>query len=115
MISFKHLITVPVSITAFVSTFYVVGKLMLFLSTPSKISSQYVWVLNLLDNYSRLEAALAPFTTDIILILLFVLQHSFIGRASFIKWFLSKLGLGTIERSLYNIGTAATLYVSKNQ
>lgn len=111
MISFKHLISLALGIGAFVATFYSSIKLMWFLSTPSKIKVQYTWVLNLMDNLSRLEVALLPITIDMILIILFILQHS-IMRARVLKGFWAKIGLGTAERSLYNLSTAGMLIVS---
>lgn len=112
MISFKHLISLTLGIGAFTSTFYSIGKLMWFLSTPSKIKLQYTWVLNLMDNLSRFEIALLPITIDMILIVLFILQHSLM-RARVLKAFWTKIGLATAERSLYNLATAGTLLVSR--
>lgn len=103
----------PITLAAFVASFFVVGKLMWFLSVPSKIPEKYVWLLNLLDDQSRLEAALLPVTTDLILAILFVLQHSLM-RSAFFTSLWSKLGLASVERSIYNLATAATLYASRN-
>lgn len=111
MVSPRHFLTVPISMAAFVSSFLVIGKLIWFLSVPTKIPGQYVWLLNLLDDRSRLEAALLPITTDLILVILFILQHSLMRSAFFTRLW-STLGLATIERSIYNLATAATLCVS---
>lgn len=64
-----------------------------------------------MDNLSRLEIALLPLTIDMILIVLFILQHSLM-RARVLKAFWTKIGLATAERSLYNLATAGTLIVS---
>lgn len=110
MVSLRHTITVPISVIAFISSFFVVGKLIWFLSVPNKIPGQYVWLLNLLDDRSRLEAALLPITTDLILVILFVLQHSLMRSAIFSRLW-STLGLATVERSIYNLATSVTLLV----
>lgn len=111
MASFRHLITVPISGLAFITTFLVVGKLMWFLSMPTKTPREYVWLLNMLDDHSRLNTALLPITTDLILVILFVLQHSLM-RSAFFSRLWSLLGLETIERSIYNLSTSLTLWVS---
>lgn len=113
MISLKQLFTLTLGLGAFTTTFYSIGKLMWFLSTPSQIKLQYTWVLNLMDNLSRLEIALLPLTIDMILIVLFIMQHSLM-RARVLKAFWAKIGLATAERSLYNLATAGTLIVSKS-
>lgn len=112
MVSIRHLVTLPISIGAFVATFYVVGKLMFFLSIPVKIQTQFVWVLNMLDNHSRLESALLPMTTNAVLVIVFILQHSLM-RSSLFSSLCLKLGLDTVERSIYNLATAAALHVSR--
>lgn len=111
MAALRQLLTVPLSLCAFLLTFYATGKLMLFLSTPSKIKLEYVWLVNLLDNRSRLEAALLPITVDALLIVVFILQHSLM-RTDAIKSVWSAIGLETAERSIYNLATAGTLLVS---
>lgn len=111
MVSYRHLVTVPISIAAFVSSFLVVGKLIWFLSVPTQIPGRFVWLLNLLDDRARLEAALLPITTDLILVTLFVLQHSLM-RSAIVSRLWSALGLATVERSIYNLATAGTLFVS---
>lgn len=110
MVSVRHAITVPLSILSFVAVFYSVGKLAFFLSVPSKIQFHHVWMINLLDNWTRLESSLYPITIDALLIVLFVVEHSFLKTAP-IKAFWQKLGLETAERSIYNLITAYTLVV----
>ncbi len=110
MVKVRHLVTVPVSLFSFVYTLYAVGKLMWFLSVPNKIKKEYTWLLNILDNPSRFEASLLPITLDTFLIILFIFQHSLM-RSDFLKSIWNKFGLSTIERSIYNIATSATLLV----
>lgn len=110
MVSIRHIITLPISAVAFVATFYIIGQLMFFLSVPLKIQPQYLWILNLIDNYSRLEMTVQPLTQNLALIIVFILQHSLM-RSNIVSWFWQKCGLSTIERSIYNLATAASLYV----
>lgn len=110
MVALRQIITIPLALCSFVATFYAVGKLVLFLSTPSKIKIQYVWMLNLLDNWTRLEGSLLPITIDAVLIIAFILQHSLM-RTELIKSIWQKIGLETAARSIYNLATAATLLV----
>lgn len=111
MAKVRHLLTVPLAICSFVSVFYAIGKLMAFLSLPAKIPVHHVWIVNLLDDWSRLETALLPLTIDAILIVNFILLHSFL-RSEIVKSFWNKLGLSSASRSLYNLATAAALLVS---
>lgn len=110
MVKVKHLITVPISLFSFVYTLYAVGKLMWFLSVPNKIKKEYTWLLNILDNPSRFEQSLLPITLDTILIILFIFQHSLM-RSNFLKSIWSRIGLSTVERSIYNIATSGMLLV----
>lgn len=110
MFKVRHLVTVPISLLSFVYTIYAVGQLMWFLSVPNKIKKEYTWILNILDNPSRFEASLLPVTLDTLLIILFIFQHSLM-RSDFLKSIWSKIGLSTIERSIYNIATSAALLV----
>lgn len=111
MLGFRHLITIPISLFAFITTFYSIGKLISFLSTPHEIKREYTWILSLLDNYSRLQDALYPLAIDLLLIVSFILQHSFL-KEPIIKNLWDKLGLATLSRSIYNLASAATLLVS---
>lgn len=110
MPALRQVITLPISICAFVSIFFATGKLILFLSTPSKINAEYVWLLNLLDNRTRFEGSLQAITIDCLLIVTFIVQHSLL-RAEIIKTIWRKLGLETVERSIYNLATAGTILV----
>lgn len=111
MFKFRHFVTVPISLFSFVYTIYAVGKLIWFLSVPDKIKKEYTWLLNILDNPSRFETSLLPITLDTLLIILFIFQHSLM-RSEFVKSIWRKIGLATIERSIYNIATSAALLVN---
>lgn len=111
MAALRQVITVPLALCSFIAVFYSISKLMVFLSLPSKIRIEFVWLLNLLDNWSRLEKALLPITIDAALIVLFILQHSLM-RTEILKAIWRKLGLETAERSIYNLATSATILVS---
>lgn len=113
MVSVRHAITVPLSVLSFVGVFYSVGKLMVFLSLPTAIQIHHVWIINLLDNWTRLESSLYPITIDCLLIVLFIVEHSFL-KAEPVKAFWRKLGLETAERSIYNLITSYTLVVSED-
>lgn len=110
MFKVRQLFTVPISLFSFVYTLYAFGKLMWFLSAPNKIKKEYIWLLNILDNPSRFESSLLPITLDTILIIVFILQHSLM-RSEFLKSIWSRIGLSTIERSVYNIATSGVLLV----
>lgn len=84
---------------------------MVFLSLPSKIRIEYVWIVNLLDNWSRFEKALLPITIDAVLIVFFILQHSLM-RTTIVKAVWRKIGLETADRCIYNLATSATIVVS---
>lgn len=110
MVAFRHLLTVPLAIGSFVGVFYAIGKLMIFLSVPTKIPLHQIWIANLLDDWSRLETTLLPLTIDAILIVLFILSHSLL-RSEIVKSIWNKLGLTSAARSIYNLVTAATILV----
>lgn len=111
MAAVRHLFTVPLAVLSFAYTFYAVGKLMWFLSAPQKINIASTWVVNLLDNRSKIDVALLPIAIDTILVIAFILQHSIL-RTEWIKSIWAAIGLDTAERSIYNIITSATLLVS---
>lgn len=110
MAAFRHLFTVPLAISSFVGVFYAIGKLMVFLSLPTKIPIHQIWIVNLLDDWSRLEATLLPLTSDAILVVLFILLHSLM-RSDVVKSIWDILGLTSAARSIYNLVTAATILV----
>lgn len=107
----RQVLTVPLSVLSFVYTLYAVGKLMWFLSAPQKVNIASTWLVNLLDNRSKVDVALLPLAVDTILVIIFILQHSLL-KSEWVKSILAAMGLATVERSLYNIASAATLLVS---
>lgn len=109
----RHLCTVPIAAVSFVATFLVVGRLVGFLSTPTLLPTRYTWLLNMLDDRSRWETALPALSVDCLLAVAFVLQHSLMRTAP-VRQLWRRLGLETVERSLYNLATAYTLNVSGN-
>lgn len=110
MAAARHVLTVPLAISSFVGVFYSIAKLMVFLSLPVKIPIHQVWIVNLLDDWNRLETSLLPLTIDAILIVTFILIHSFL-RSEIIKSLWQKLGLASASRSIYNLVTAAVILV----
>lgn len=110
MAAFRHVLTIPLALSSFVGVFYAIGKLMVFLSQPTKIPIHQTWIVNLLDDWSRLEATLLPLTIDAILIVLFILSHSLL-RSDIVKSIWNKLGLTSATRSIYNLATAAAILV----
>lgn len=110
MAAARHVLTVPLAVSAFVGVFYAIAQLMVFLSLPIKIPIHQAWIVNLLDDWSRLETSLLPLTIDAILIVTFILVHSFL-RSEIVKSLWQKLGLASASRSIYNLVTAATILV----
>ncbi|XP_031631224.1 nurim homolog [Contarinia nasturtii] len=108
MAAIRHLVTVPLALCSFVGVFYAIGKLMVFLSLPVKIPIHQVWLVNLLDDWSKIETALLPLTTDAILIFAFILPHSFL-RNDIFKSLLQRIGLSSASRCIYNLVTSASL------
>lgn len=112
MVCIRHLFTVPIALAAFATTFIAIAKLLAFLSTPVVIGSGHTWLYNLLDGPSLLELLLPPLSVDLILALVFVLQHS-VMRTAAVSALWRRFGLETVERSLYNLASALTLNVSE--
>lgn len=115
MITIKQIVSFGFSIAAFAITFYSVSKLMLFLSSPVATSSFDGLKINkLLDNEILLKSVLLSLIIDMILIVLFILQHSLM-KSEFVKRFWSALGLGVAERSIYNLASSVCLlYLIQN-
>lgn len=84
---------------------------MWFLSVPIKIKKEYTWLLNVLDNLAKFETSVFPITLDTILIILFILQHSLM-KSGFVKSIWNRIGLSSVERSIYNIATSGVLLVT---
>ncbi|XP_055382655.1 nurim homolog [Condylostylus longicornis] len=109
MVKIKQSVCLILSSLVFVYTFYVVGKLMLFLSNPGATSIKYTWILNILDNQSRLETAFVALVFDALYVILFILQHSLM-KSNLIIAIFEKTGLGLIERSVYCLTSSLCLY-----
>ncbi|XP_068153925.1 nurim homolog [Drosophila tropicalis] len=109
MASFAKFIILFWSLIIMSYTFYVVGKLMWFLSTPRSISKAHTWIFNLLDNKSRLETAFAPIVFDTIYLIGFIFQHS-IFKSALVKKFFHKLHLSGAERSIYSLTSSICLH-----
>ena len=109
--SFKQTLVLLASLATFGYTFYVMAKLMCFLSKPRSISKTYTWVFNLLDNKSRLETAYGAIVIDTLYLLAFIFQHSLM-KSSMVKKLWEKLGLLTAERTIYSFASSLALHVS---
>lgn len=111
MASIKHLIFLIISLITFGYTFLVVGKFMFFLSAPRNVAKPYVWVFNLMDNDSRIKTALPVIVYDLLYILLFIFQHSFM-KSQIIRSLFQKLGsLQCLERTIYTLTSSLCLQV----
>ncbi|XP_030372723.1 nurim homolog [Scaptodrosophila lebanonensis] len=104
MASLKQLIVLLSSVATFGYTFYVVGKLMLFLSLPRNISKAHTWIFNLLDNRSRIETAYGPIVYDTLFLIAFIFQHSFTAPI------LRKLGCQATLRTIYSLTSSICLH-----
>ncbi|KAH8236568.1 hypothetical protein KR026_005623 [Drosophila bipectinata] len=109
MASFFKGIVLLASLATFVYSFYVVGHLVLFLSSPRSISKEWNWVFNLLDNESRLQTAYGPVVFDTLYLIGFIFQHSFL-KSAFVKKLLAKLGLAGAERTIYSLTSSICLH-----
>lgn len=112
MASIKKLLVLLLSLITFVYSFYVIGKLMMFLSQPKSIPTMYTWVFNLLDNQSRIATAFPALVWNTLYIIAFIFQHSFM-KSAFIKNIIQNIGLGVAERSIYSLTSSLCLHVSK--
>ncbi|XP_055911827.1 nurim homolog [Eupeodes corollae] len=114
MASIKKLLVLLLSLITFVYSFYVIGKLMMFLSQPKSIPTMYTWVFNLLDNQSRIATAFPALVWNTLYIIAFIFQHSFM-KSAFIKNIIQNIGLGVAERSIYSLTSSLCLhYMIKN-
>ncbi|XP_017863223.1 PREDICTED: nurim homolog [Drosophila arizonae] len=107
--SFAKVVLLLASLVTFCYTFYVVGKLTLFLSKPRSISKAHIWVFNLLDNDSRVETAFGPLVFDTIYLITFIFQHSFF-KSAIVKNLLRKLHLAPAERTIYTLTSSLCLH-----
>ena len=111
MFSIKQLISLLLVAFSFASTFYSVGKLAIFLSTPVEKSIRGVLLNNFLEDKSLIKLTLFQVFLNSFWVILFILQHSLM-KSNVVKKILAKLGLDIAERSIYNIATAYCLLVS---
>uniref|UniRef100_A0A182TEB7 Nuclear envelope membrane protein n=1 Tax=Anopheles melas TaxID=34690 RepID=A0A182TEB7_9DIPT len=106
MISFKQLVCFLLSLLSFMSVFYSVGKLGIFLATPSRAQPTATQAFP--ATRAELRATLFPLFFNTIWVVLFVLQHSGM-RAERVKRLWKAIGLELAERSLYNIASSYCL------
>lgn len=111
MAGLRFLLFVPMALCSFVSVFYTVAKLMVFLSWPVKIPIHQVWIVNFLDDWSKFETVLLPLVTNAIYAVVFILLHSAL-KSEITKRTFYEIGLYPINRSIYNLATAVSLLVS---
>lgn len=105
----KNLVNVTCATLSFISVFYAVAKLMLFLSRPSRVTALDEFVVNkLLDDETKLKKIAFSLSVDLILIIIFIFQHSLL-KADIVKAFYNKVGLDVAERSIYNIASSWSL------
>jgi hypothetical protein len=106
----RQSIAFVLAILSFVSVFYSVGKLMMFLSTPVKLTFETKLLTTLLENKDLLKATTFAICCDAIWAILFIFQHSCM-KSDVVKNFWVKLRLQNAERSIYNIASALSLIV----
>ncbi|XP_058121643.1 nurim homolog [Anopheles ziemanni] len=106
MVSFRQLLCFVLSLLSFISVFYSVGKLSIFLATP--VRTQDAASQTLPTERTELRAALFSLLFNSIWVVLFVLQHSAM-RAAVVKRFWKAIGLELAERSIYNIASSYCL------
>lgn len=110
MFGVRHIFTLPLAFLSFLSVFYSVGKLMIFLSHPINIQPGEIH-----QSIQRIFTAQSTkiwlaMAINAILIILFMLVHSFM-RSETVKSLCSKLNLSAAERSIYNLSTAITIII----
>ncbi|KMZ02948.1 nurim homolog [Drosophila simulans] len=109
MTSIAKSVVLLASLATFAYSLYVVGSLMMFLSTPRLISKAHTWIFNLLDNKSRLQTAYGPVVFDTLYLIGFIFQHSFL-KSAVVKKLLAKLGLSGAERTIYSLTSSLCLH-----
>lgn len=110
MLTIRQIVCFILSLLSFISVFYSVGKLGVFLATPVQRDLRHVFLQNLLDDRSLQKATLFSLLFNSIWVILFVLQHSAM-KAGLIKKVWQKLGLELAERSIYNIASSYCLLI----
>lgn len=111
MMSIRQQVSFVLSLLSFLSVFYSVGKLGLFLATPITRQERQADT-GFPSEPAALRAMLFPLFYNVIWIALFVLQHTGL-KAPIVKRFWQAIGLDLAERSLYNIASCYSLLVSK--
>ncbi|XP_035788433.1 nurim homolog [Anopheles albimanus] len=107
MISIRQQVSFVLSLLSFLSVFYSVGKLGLFLATPITRQERQADT-GFPSEPAALRAMLFPLFYNVIWIALFVLQHTGL-KAPIVKRFWQAIGLDLAERSLYNIASCYSL------
>lgn len=113
MVSIKQIICLVLATISVILSFYSVGKFAVFLSPPAKKNFQNYIFDNIVDHKTQVKSTLALLFFDLILIILFILQHS-IMKVKAVKKLYTLLNLEIAERSVYNITTAFTLLLLIN-
>lgn len=113
MASVKQIICLVLSVISVILSFYSVGKLAVFLATPAKKIFQNYFIDNIVDQKTKVKSTFALLFFDLILVILFILQHSLMkGKA--VKQLYTRLNWENSERSIYNIATGLTLLLLVN-
>lgn len=110
MLSFRQIVCFILSLLSFISVFYSVGKLGVFLASPVQRDFEHALLHNILDDRSMLKATLFSLMFNSIWVILFVIQHSAM-KTDTMKTIWRKLGLDLAERSVYNIASAYCLLI----
>ncbi|XP_037939142.1 nurim homolog [Teleopsis dalmanni] len=113
MTSLARLFAVLFSLISMTYTFYVVGKLMIFLSLPKTVPLASKWIFSLLDNKSRLETSYGPIALDTLLLIGFIFQHSLM-KSEILKKIFKIFKLEVLERSIYCMTSSLCLHYLVN-
>ncbi|XP_055609168.1 nurim homolog [Uranotaenia lowii] len=108
MVSIRQAISFVLSLLSFISVFYSVGKLAVFLATPVQLDLKHILFQSVLDDRNLLKATTFSLLFNSVWIILFVLQHSAM-KSHAVKSLWRKLGLELAERSIYNVASAYCL------
>ncbi|XP_053686642.1 nurim homolog [Sabethes cyaneus] len=110
MLKFRQIVCFILSLLSFISVFYSVGKLGVFLAAPVQPDLKNVLLHHLLDDRELQKATLFSLLFNSVWVILFVLQHSAM-KAQVLKNVWQKLGLELAERSIYNIASSYCLLI----
>lgn len=110
MFETRHAFTVPLAMLTFVAVFLAIGRLGAFLSRPIAVrpDGKYDGIDAILRADPQVLLALA---TDAILVIIFILVHSFM-RLDSVKALWKKLHIDSAERCIYNLCSSAALIVT---